>query len=229
MPQRLAEPRPRPLRGLLALGVLATALLARPVSAASLAGVVRDDAGKPVQDAVVYAIAPAGARPAAGRAGREVIDQQDKEFVPHAKPVQVGTPVWFPNKDNIRHHVYSFSPAKKFELPLYKGTPAAPVLFDKPGVVVLGCNIHDWMLGYVLVLETPWFATTGPDGAAQLKDLPAGAYEVRVWHPRMPDGEPPRQRVTLATGKTEAVEFQIALKPEWRPRRAPTGAGDRYR
>jgi plastocyanin len=232
MERLLAATRPSLIRRLFALAVCiaAPAALASPAGAATLEGVVKDGAGKPVQDAVVYAIAPSGVRPATTRAGRAIIDQQDKEFVPHVKPVQTGTPVWFPNKDDIRHHVYSFSPAKKFELPLYTGTPAAPVLFDKPGVVVFGCNIHDWMLGYVFVLETPWFAVTGADGAVQLKDLPPGAYEVRVWHPRMPEtGAPPSRRVTLAAGKTEPVEFRIALKPEWRPRRAPTGAGDRYR
>ena len=215
--------------------LILSALTALTLSSQALAGdlsvVVRNAAGQPVKDAVVT-LKPASG----GVAGAPIrftwpysVAQQNISFNPFVLIVPAGSNVTFPNKDNVRHHVYSFSPAKKFELPLYKGTPAAPVLFDKPGVVVLGCNIHDWMLGYVLVLETPWFATTGPDGAAQLKDLPAGAYEVRVWHPRMPDGEPPRQRVTLATGKTETVEFQIALKPEWRPRRAPTGAGDRYR
>lgn len=83
-------------------------------------------------------------------------------------PVYVGTRVTFPNRDNIRHHVYSFSSAKKFELPLYIGTPAAPVVFDKPGVVALGCNIHDWMLAYIYVLTTPHFAKTAADGKARL-------------------------------------------------------------
>jgi len=124
----------------------------------------------------------------------------------------------------------SFSAAKTFELPLYTGTPAKPVVFDRPGVVTLGCNIHDWMLGYVYVLETPYFATTGSDGNAELNDLPAGAYEVRVWQPRMREtGEPPSQRVTVTGSKAGRVEFLIALKPEFRLRRAPIGAGDRYR
>ena len=86
---------------------------------------------------------------------REVVDQIDKEFVPYVKPVRTGSFVQFPNKDHIRHHVYSFSAPSKFELPLYMGTPAQPVLFDKPGVVKLGCNIHDWMIGYVYVTDSP--------------------------------------------------------------------------
>jgi len=208
--------------------VLSAVAFASRAPAGTLDAVVKDAEGRPVPDAVVYATE--ASRTAATKPAGAVIDQQDKEFVPRVKPIQVGTDVLFPNKDNIRHHVYSFSPAKKFELPLYKGVPAAPVRFDRPGVVVLGCNIHDWMLGYVYVLETPYFATTGSDGTAELNDLPAGAYEVRVWQPRMREtGEPPSQRVTVTGSKAGRVEFLIALKPEFRLRRAPIGAGDRYR
>jgi len=147
------------------------------------------------------------------------MDQQNKAFVPHVLVVPVGTPVMFPNRDNIRHHVYSFSPAKRFELPLYIGTPAAPVVFDKPGVVVLGCNIHDWMVGYIYVSATPYFAKTGEDGRARLGDVPAGAYEARVWHPRM-RAEPDKsgKSITIATGDPDQLEFVVALKSD---RRAP--------
>ena len=91
-----------------------------------------------------------------------VVDQVDKEFTPKVNAILVGTSVIFPNHDNVRHQVYSFSPAKRFELPLYAGVPAQPVVFDTPGVVVLGCNIHDWMVGYVYVSESPYFAKTAP-------------------------------------------------------------------
>jgi plastocyanin len=86
--------------------------------------------------------------------------QQKKQFVPEVLVVPVGSEVRFPNHDTVRHHVYSFSPAKKFELKLYTGTPANPVLFDRPGVVVLGCNIHDQMVGWILVVDTPYYAQT---------------------------------------------------------------------
>src|SRR5207253_2654340 len=102
--------------------------------------------GGAVIDAVVVAISANGASSSSAKPADEVIDQVDKEFVPHVKPVLAGTTVHFPNKDNIRHHVYSFSPAKRFDLRLYSGVSNAPVLFDKPGIVVLGCNIHDWMV-----------------------------------------------------------------------------------
>jgi plastocyanin len=212
----------------LMMAAVAAVLWSGAAAGASLDGLVRDAAGKPVADAVVFAVPVSPTRPAA-RGGRAVIDQQDKEFVPHVRAVLAGTEVTFPNKDDIRHHVYSFSAPKKFELPLYQGTQAPPVTFDTPGVVVLGCNIHDWMLGYVYVLDTPHFETTGADGRARIADLPAGAYDVHVWHPRLPErGAPAAQRVTVSD-KDAPVTFVVPLKPDVRPRRAPSGAGGRYR
>jgi plastocyanin len=214
----------RPLRGAGIVVVLAC-LLARLSPAQSVNGsveaVVNDDRGKPVADAVV-SVTPSAAPPAAPHVTPAVMDQQNKEFVPHVLVVPVGTPVAFPNRDNIRHHVYSFSSTKRFELPLYIGTPAAPVVFDKPGVVALGCNIHDWMLGYVYVVATPYFAKTGPDGRAHVGELPPGGYEARVWHPRM-RGEPDRtgQPLTIAGGAPDRLTFALALKPEQRKPRRP--------
>ena len=218
--------RTRRLRTLVAtLAFLGSAPLAH---AGGIEALVKDADGKPIADAVVSAVP--GSRPFPPRASRAIVDQQDKEFVPHVRPVQLGTEVSFPNKDNIRHHVYSFSPAKKFELPLYRGTEAAPVKFDRPGPVVLGCNIHDWMLGYVYVLETPHFDATDGGGRARIDAVPPGAYEIHVWHPRLPEGAPPSiQRVTVAADKDERVEFVVTLKPELRPRRAPSGQAGRYR
>jgi hypothetical protein len=139
--------------------------------------------------------------------------------------VFVGSTVAFPNRDSVRHHVYSFSPAKRFELPLYAGVPAQPVLFDKPGVVVLGCNIHDWMIGYIYVSESPWFAKTGADGKALLADLPARAYTVRVWHPQLTTGEEnTRKPVEIVAGRRSEAAWTVELKPEVRVRRAPAAA-----
>src|SRR5438105_7653048 len=170
----------RPSRGFVVLTVL---VFAGDLLAGSLEVIVKDDKGRPGSDAVAYAVA-AGAASAAPKK-QAVVDQRDKQFVPYVTAVQVGTAVIFPNSDNIRHHVYSFSPAKRFELPLYAGVPAEPVLFDKPGIVVLGCNIHDWMIGYVYVSESPYFAKTGADGKALLAELPPRVYTVRVWHPQL--------------------------------------------
>lgn len=197
--------------------------------AAELTAVVKDQSGEPVTDAVVVAAARGSAPPRAPRPARETVDQIDKEFVPYVKAVIVGSPVFFPNKDNIRHHVYSFSPAKTFELPLYSGTPANPVVFDRPGIVTIGCNIHDWMIAYIYIAETPWFGTTGRQGRVKLENLPAGAYSVRVWHPRMEGSEEATARaVTIGTAAADAT-WQLTLKPELRPRRAPVPGQRGYR
>lgn len=198
--------------------------------AADLRARVLDQDGKPVEDAVVAAksLAPGGAVPA--KPGDEVIDQIDKEFVPHVKPVRVGSRVHFPNKDNVRHEVYSFSPAKKFQLPLYSGTTAPAVLFDKAGVVTLGCNIHDWMIAYVYVADTPYSGKTAKEGTIVLKDLPPGDYVVSVWQPRMSEAEDTTvKRVTLAKSGLSEVEWRITLKPEFKVRRAPAAGRGGYR
>ena len=210
-----------------ALVAILTAAVVRLSPAQTATGrvdaVVSDDRGKPVADAVVSVTSPV-APPAAPPAAPAVMDQQNKEFVPHVLTVAVGTPVAFPNRDNIRHHVYSFSSAKRFELPLYIGTPAAPVVFDRPGVVVLGCNIHDWMVGYVYVAGTPYFAKTGLDGRARVGALPPGTYEARVWHPRMKgDPEKTSQPIAVTAGEPDHLTFVVGLKPEQRVPRRPDG------
>jgi plastocyanin len=193
-----------------------------PAAAAQIAATVTDEEGHPLADAVVVAVPVKGVPPPAPAAAREIVDQIGQEFVPRVKPILVGTSVSFPNKDNIRHQVYSFSPAKQFELPLYAGTPAKPVVFDKPGIVVLGCNIHDWMIGYIYVSESPYFAKTGADGKAQLTDLPARSYRVRVWHPRLQGSEGATQEpADLTTDSRTELSWKLALKPEMRVRRAP--------
>jgi plastocyanin len=204
------------------IGLLLTSIVlsTAPATAASLIAHVQDDTGKPVADAVVYAAPRGRAFPKTPPRERVVMDQRDLQFMPYVLPVQIGTPVYFPNSDNIRHHVYSFSPAKIFELPLYKGTPMAAVVFDKPGAVVLGCNIHDWMLGYIYVLETPYFGKTGDRGEARLSSLPAGEVEVRVWHPRLKDGVDKTLRpATLSAGGETRIEFSIRLNPDRRKQR----------
>ena len=211
--------------------LLAFTGIAFNVYAEQLTGVVKDNKGNPVEDAVIYAIPLSGSgelpppQPA-------VIDQIDKEFYPYVSPVQVGTQASFPNNDEIRHHVYSFSPAKTFELPLYppgKGVEQS-IVFDQPGVVVLGCNIHDWMKAYVFVVESPFFAKTDTNGSARIINLGSGEYEVKVWHPRIQkSSEAQKMAVTLAQGSSGAVEFTIELKKEWRAMRAPRASGGVYR
>jgi plastocyanin len=175
----------------------------------------------------VYALPVAG-QPPSRRTQSEVV-QRNKQFIPYVSAVQAGSLVQFPNKDTVKHHVYSFSPAKKFELPLYAGTPPEPIAFDTPGVVTLGCNIHDWMIAYILVVPTPWFRVTDSTGAAQLRGLPAGSYDVEVWQPRLKNSSnQPRQRVAL--NADVPLSFRLDLKPDFRLRRSPADStGDSYR
>ena len=208
--------------------IVAVMVLAGVGEAAEITAVVKDQHGEPVADAVVVAVPRSGPPPRVARPVRDTVDQIDKEFVPYVKAVVVGSSVLFPNKDNIRHHVYSFSPAKTFELPLYSGTPANPVVFDRPGVVPIGCNIHDWMLAYIYVADSPYFATTARPGRVTLDSLPPGTYAVRVWHPRMEGTEEATVRsITLAT--SQDVAWQLTLRPELRPRRAPVPGQRGYR
>lgn len=166
------------------------------------------DGGVPVAEAV--ASLHAHAREAPGAPGATaVMDQRDSTFVPGVLPVQVGTAVSFPNSDQVQHQVYSFSTPKPFELPLYAGTPRAPILFDKPGVVVVGCNIHDWMIGYIVVLDTPHFGKSGADGEVRVS-APPGRYTLRVWHPRL--AAPLEQPVELGAGRA-TLAMTLALGP----------------
>lgn len=193
---------------------------------AEIAATVTDQQGKPVADAVVVAVPTDGTLRPPARPREDAVDQVDKEFMPKVKIVLVGAPVSFPNNDNVRHHVYSFSPAKRFELPLYAGAPAQPVVFDKPGVVVLGCNIHDWMVGYVYVSESPYFAKTGADGKAVITDLPPRAYIVRIWHPQL-DAKEETTRKNVDTSRTRRIDvaWTLKLNPEVKVRRAPVTQG----
>jgi plastocyanin len=186
-------------------------------NAAELRVTVKDHKGRNVEDAVVVAVPMDPRNAQHSRPPQDAVDQVDKQFVPYVKPVFLGSTVRFPNSDNIRHQVYSFSPAKKFELPLYAGSNATPIVFDKPGVVVLGCNIHDWMIGYIYVSETPFFAKTGPLGAASITDIPPGEYTVRIWHPSMDHAEDTTsRRIVINADPVVSAEWQIGLKPAMR-------------
>jgi plastocyanin len=181
-------------------------LFSLPVHAATLTVDVRDSRGGAVADAVVYAV-PEG-RELAPAKKTAVMDQKNRMFVPHVLPVQTGTAVRFPNSDDIRHQVYSFSSAKAFQLPLYKGTPANPVVFDRAGVVTLGCNIHDRMSAYIVIVDTPYFAATGKKGRVAIPSVSAGKYAVHVWYPEM-SSEPPPVPLTLAAAGNKELTIVI--------------------
>jgi len=155
-------------------------------------------------------------------AGAFAVDQQDIQFRPFILTVPVGATVMFMNHDPVRHHVYSFSPAKRFELKLASRQQNQSVLFDKAGIVPLGCNIHDRMIAYVDVVDTPWARTADANGHVMLRGLPAGALSVSVWHPylRAP-GNMIVKTVTLGEGSTHAERFVAPMRA---PPRDP-GAG----
>lgn len=199
------------LRGALFAVCLANSAL----QAATLTVGVADGAGGAVAEAVVFAVPVSGRLPSTPPRPSNV-EQMNREFVPFVLPVQVGAAVSFPNRDKYRHHVYSFSPPKVFDLKLYSGVPEKPIVFDKPGMVVLGCNIHDDMVGFVYVVETPWFAKTSSKGGATL-ELPPGEYEVRVWHPWQ-RGDIARERVKVDAGDTRA-SVRVDLAPPASARR----------
>nr|WP_314562507.1 methylamine utilization protein [uncultured Pseudomonas sp.] len=162
-------------------------MVAGPASAATVEMIMRQADGSPVADAVVTLAGKPGVASGMPKAD---MDQRGQRFAPHVLVVHTGTQVRFPNSDNIRHQVYSFSSAKRFELRLYEGTPSDPLLFDKPGVVVLGCNIHDWMLGYIYVTDDPYFGVSDAQGRVRLEQLPPGDYHATLWHPQLADMQP---------------------------------------
>ncbi len=162
--------------------------LAGAAQAGSQSVTVTDEAGQPLAQAVVM-LEPASGKAAVKPMPTAEISQAKRQFNPAITVITVGTPVNFPNFDTVRHHVYSFSPTKVFELKLYAGTPTSPVVFDKPGVAVLGCNIHDQMAAWVVVVDTPYYARTNASGVAQIDNVPAGSYRLKAWHAGVPAGK----------------------------------------
>ena len=196
------------------LRVFLPAMLALPVCAgaagvqtgsATLEALVRTPAGKPLPDAAVVLEPVAAPVPASRARPHAVIEQRGAEFAPWVTVVQTGAAVDFPNNDTVRHHVYSFSQPRRFEIKLYAGKPGQPITFDKPGEVVIGCNIHDWMEAYVLVVASPYFGKTGPDGRVAIANLPAGRYRLQLWHP-------------LQTARVPAAEIEVGANGSAAPR-----------
>ncbi len=195
---------------LLAASCLA-ATLAAGASGATLSVQVNDAAGKPLADVVVVADADAGV-PMARVLKSAEIEQRGLKFLPLVSVIQTGSRVSFPNYDKVKHHIYSFSPAKKFDQKLYSGVAAAPQIFDKAGLVVLGCNIHDRMVSYIKIVDSPYFAKTGADGVARIEVPVAGQYTVSAWHYNM-SGAAASQPVVVKAAGAAALSFKLAIKP----------------
>lgn len=184
--------------------------LAGAAQASGVTVLVQDGSGKGIADTVIYAEGEQAlnARPASAE-----IEQRGLKFIPLVTVVQTGTTILFPNNDKVRHHIYSFSAAHKFDQKLYSGQAASPQLFDKAGTVVLGCNIHDKMLAFVKVVDTPYFAKTDSSGAARI-ELPPGKYTLKAWHYNATGSQTVEQPLLVKPGEAPAhAAFRMTLKP----------------
>jgi plastocyanin len=214
------------LRAVLAPLLALAAALWGTAGAATLEAVVQTPAGRPLADAAVVLepLAPAQASaqapvasPAPKTRARATIEQRGAEFIPFVSVVQTGTPVDFPNNDTVRHHVYSFSQPKRFEIKLYAGKPGQPITFDQPGEVDIGCNIHDWMEAHVLVVESPYFGKTAAGGQVRIANLPAGRYRLQLWHP-LQKARAAATEIDIAAASPNPLKLHLVL--DARPREA---------
>lgn len=188
------------------------------VHAAELVAQVVDKAGNPVPDTVILIQNGTPSLPTATAPApkQSVVDQKNKSFVPHVSVIAPGTLVSFPNSDDTRHHVYSFSDAKTFELKLYRANDAPPVAFEQSGIVTLGCNIHDNMKAYLYVTDNPLYGVSDPEGIVRVpysnmdsdsgQDLP-----LLVWHPQL---ETPLE-LSAQRASAETNSIRITLPIEW--------------
>ncbi len=211
---------------LLAAALLGAAPGARAESVVRI--LTRDAKAAPVADAVAWLIpldppAPTLTPPTEP----VVVTQEGEEFSPYVTPVVVGTRVVFTNRDKIQHHVYSLSKTKRFDVPLFGAEAKPAVLFDQPGIVALGCNIHDWMASYIVVVATPFFAKTPADGAVTITGLPPGNYRLEIWHPRLASDT--RRDLTIAAGEAPLQTISVVLKADRRIPRSPDAFGGGYK
>lgn len=209
--------------------ILVASLAASLVQAETVSVRIIDAAtGEPIPDAVIELSGTASQPVTPVNA---IVDQVDKEFVPPVTVVPLGSRIRFPNSDDILHHVYSFSPAKTFDIPLYgkNDSDSFGSTFDTAGVVEIGCNIHDWMLAYIYVAQSDYAAKSDASGVASLQDLAPGSYSVKVWHARQQDPDSPLQTIQVNPGVDTALSLQIELGRERRIRRAPSSTRNRYR
>lgn len=187
--------------------LLVLLLTGSATQAASLEITVMDQNGEPLADTVVEVRQQ---RPQAVPQENAVIDQIDRRFVPTVIAIHPGQWVDFPNSDNVRHHVYSFSGIRQFSTRLYADEPVEPVQFDTAGIATLGCNIHDSMVAYVYVSEWQHVAVSDEQGQLKLEDLPAPPETLHVWHPWM-DAPDNRREIRLQTDAADNGGHRITL------------------
>lgn len=204
-----------PFRALAGLAALLCTLAAHgSLHAATLVITVQTTDGRPLQGAVVTAY-PLDGTPRKPAPIKAVMDQVNRAFAPDLLVVPVGSTVTFPNSDSVSHQIYSFSPTKRFQLPLYRGTPYPPVHFDQAGVVTLGCNIHDEMVGYLVVTDAAYYGRTDAKGAWS-NELPRGRYRIAIWHPRMCESAADLER-ELTVGEGDHAELTLRLTKSLTP------------
>ena len=178
---------------------------------------ITDQDGKPVPNAVVSLVPESKtAMPAASSRlpNEKTIDQRSETFVPIVTIVPRNGRVIFANSDPTTHQVYSFSPAKQFEITLARDTSSPPIVFPNAGVAALGCNIHDNMIAYVFVTAAPFFGRTDARGQWRAADVQDGRYRVRVWHPLLNESREVEGTVGVSGARgTLELKLSRALRP----------------
>jgi plastocyanin len=168
--------------------------------------------GKPLPDAVVLVPVKPGEPKPAPVAGLTMA-QSDKQFAPFVLIAPLGSTVEFPNLDKFRHHVYSFSKGNKFELELYGREEKRVITFKTAGVAALGCNIHDQMVAFIRVVDTPWVAKSDADGLAKLTAAPEGSRRIDVWHPYATAKEQTVTQTLTVSAGTTTVTVVLDIAP----------------
>jgi len=199
------------MRWLLGVVIASALLAARAVSAGEWSIHVQDDAHRPVGDAVATLVPDVPAPASAAASSTKIIDQKNETFVPYVQVLRPGDAVVFRNSDATRHHVYSFSTLKSFELVLAPGQKSDPLTFDKPGIAAVGCNIHDHMVTYVYVSDAPYIGISGPDGVIAFSSLPPGRYTLHVWHPQLHPGRAELTQVVQISDSAPPAPLSVTL------------------
>ena len=207
-------------------GALAIALCVSAAHAGTLLALASDRDGQALAN-VVVSVKPIGRAVPTGATQDIIVAQENATFKPYISVIRTGSSVVFANRDNMEHHIKSFSSSKPFEIAVHKpGDTPAPIRFDKEGAVVVYCILHDWMRAYVYVVDTPWYAmSAASSGMARIENLPPGEYEVTAWHPDLGQYKPPlvQKLMINAVGTAEAM-FKFDFKPRVL-RQAPKGFG----
>lgn len=212
---------PRLAQRILIAALAGLSAVAVTAQAAGLQILVNDDKGHPVEDAVVTVLPQDASNHVTAKhasPATKIVDQKSETFIPYVTVMRPGDNVLFRNSDSMRHHVYTFSPIKPFEFVLVPGDVSKSITIGQTGVIAVGCNIHDQMITYLYVSDAPWITQSGANGQVGFKDVPAGAWVVRVWHPRLRPGKPDLAQSATIVGadETRTLKFSLSLLPDSR-------------